>query len=86
MMELAGALERLIRGQAAQDNIKTVIPYARQRLALDSRYEPAYRQLFETQFADPNPASRALDNGFGPIGHLKLIKNKRNLVAYGFGA
>ena len=45
--ELAEALERLVRGQSAQDDFKVAIPYARRWLALDSLHEPAHRQLME---------------------------------------
>jgi WD40 repeat protein/serine/threonine protein kinase len=45
--ELTGALERLIRGQSAQEDFKGAIPDARRWLALDPLHEPAHRQLME---------------------------------------
>jgi WD40 repeat protein/serine/threonine protein kinase len=45
--ELAEALERLVRGQSAQEDPKSAIPYARRWLALDPLHEPTHRQLME---------------------------------------
>jgi predicted ATPase/DNA-binding SARP family transcriptional activator len=45
--ELAGALERLVRGHSAQGNHKAALPYARRSLALDPLHEPAHRQLMQ---------------------------------------
>ena len=43
--DLAGALERLARGYAAQGDLEQGIEHARRWLALDSLHEPAHRQL-----------------------------------------
>jgi DNA-binding SARP family transcriptional activator len=43
--ELASALERLVRGYAAQGDYETAIPSARRWLALDPLHEPAHRCL-----------------------------------------
>jgi WD40 repeat protein/serine/threonine protein kinase len=45
--ELAEALERLVRGQSAQEDFKAAMPYAQRWLALDPLQEPAHRQLME---------------------------------------
>jgi DNA-binding SARP family transcriptional activator len=45
--DLAGALERLIRGYSAQANFEPAIAYARRWLALDPLHEPAHRHLIE---------------------------------------
>jgi predicted ATPase/DNA-binding SARP family transcriptional activator len=43
--ELASALERLVRGHAAQGTHRAAIPYARRWLALDPLHEPVHRHL-----------------------------------------
>jgi ABC-type oligopeptide transport system substrate-binding subunit/DNA-binding SARP family transcriptional activator len=43
--ELASALERLVRGYAAQGTYEAAIPYARRWLALDPLHEPVHRYL-----------------------------------------
>ncbi len=45
--ELAGALERLMRGHSARREYEPAIQYARRWLALDSLHEPAQRQLMQ---------------------------------------
>lgn len=45
--ELAGALERLIRGYSAQGNFDAALPYARRWLSLDPLHEPAHRHLMQ---------------------------------------
>jgi predicted ATPase len=45
--ELAGALERLTLGLAAQGDYESAIAHARRRLALDPLDEPAHRQLMQ---------------------------------------
>jgi predicted ATPase/DNA-binding SARP family transcriptional activator len=45
--ELAGALERLVRGHAARGGYQAAIPYARRWLALDPLHEPAHRHLMD---------------------------------------
>jgi DNA-binding SARP family transcriptional activator/predicted ATPase len=43
--ELAGALERLVRGHSAAGSYEAALPYARRWLAIDPLHEPAHRQL-----------------------------------------
>jgi DNA-binding SARP family transcriptional activator len=45
--ELAGALERLVRCQAARGDFETAIGHARRWLALDPLHEPAHRELIQ---------------------------------------
>lgn len=45
--ELAGALDRLVRGYGARGEWRPAIGYARRRLALDPLHEPAHRLLMQ---------------------------------------
>jgi predicted ATPase/DNA-binding SARP family transcriptional activator/class 3 adenylate cyclase/regulation of enolase protein 1 (concanavalin A-like superfamily) len=59
-LELADALERLVRGYAAQGQLKPALAYARRWLALDPLHEPAHRGLMQlhTQAGDRAAALR----------------------------
>lgn len=45
--ELAGALDRLVRGHGAREEWEPAIGYARRRLVLDPLHEPAHRLLMQ---------------------------------------
>ncbi len=45
--DLAGVLERLVRGHSSRSEFELAIPYARRWLALDPLHEPAQRQLMQ---------------------------------------
>jgi predicted ATPase/DNA-binding SARP family transcriptional activator len=45
--DLAGVLERLVRGYSSRSEFELAIPYARRWLALDPLHEPAQRQLMQ---------------------------------------
>ncbi|MCL4862848.1 MAG: AAA family ATPase [Caldilineaceae bacterium] len=55
--ELAGALERLVRGHTAQDDYLAAISYARRWLALDPLHEPVHRWLMQLYAWDGQQAA-----------------------------
>jgi predicted ATPase/DNA-binding SARP family transcriptional activator/Flp pilus assembly protein TadD len=55
--DLAGVLDRLVRGHTAEGKFELAIPYARRRLGLDPLYEPGQRQLMRLYAWSGNQAA-----------------------------
>ncbi len=92
--EFAFALERLVKGQAAQGEVESAIPYARRWLALDPLHEPVHRVLMKLYAESGQRAAalrqygeceRVLEQELGvppedeTIQLFKAIKGKREL-------
>ena len=74
-MELAWALERLVRGLSAQGSSEAAIPHARRWLALDPLHEPAQQQLMQLydQTGQPTAALRQYEE------YVKLLEEELGL-------
>jgi predicted ATPase/DNA-binding SARP family transcriptional activator/pimeloyl-ACP methyl ester carboxylesterase len=74
-MELAWALERLVRGLSAQGSSEAAIAHARRWLALDPLHEPAQQQLMQLydQVGQPAAALRQYEE------YVKLLEEELGL-------